>query len=196
MTSTTTPLLPWKVRFAMSTISSLISASHRSNDTVNRPLFNFFDRKTSPNPNFIDGVSSSDIIVDPTRDLWFRLFTPISVSDTPLPVFVYFHGGGFALFSPASISYNAVCRLFCRSFSAIIVSVNYRLAPEHRFPSQYEDGLEILKYLDQNSNVLGKSADITKCFLSGDSAGGNLAHHVAVRASLENFQVLKIIGLI
>ncbi|CAL5200995.1 unnamed protein product [Lathyrus oleraceus] len=198
MTSTTAPLLPWKVRFTMSTISSLISVSHRSNDTVNRRLFNFFDRKTSPNPNSIDGVTSSDVIVDPTRDLWFRLFIPSSnpISDGSLPVFVFFHGGGFALFSPASITYNAVCRLFCRSFSAIIVSVNYRLAPEHRYPSQYDDGLAILKFLDQNNNVLGKSADISKCFLSGDSAGGNLAHHVAVRVSLEKFQVLKIIGLV
>ncbi|CAI8593491.1 unnamed protein product [Vicia faba] len=198
MTSNTTPLLPWKVRFTMSTISSLISASHRSNDTVNRRLFNFFDRKVPPNSNSKDGVSSSDVIVDPTRNLWFRLFTPSSnsVSDAPLPVFVFFHGGGFALSSPSSIVYNNICRLFCRSFPAIIVSVNYRLAPEHRFPSQYDDGLEILKFLDQNNNVLGKSADISKCFLSGDSAGGNIAHHVAVRIPLEKFQTLKIIGLV
>ncbi|CAL5184994.1 unnamed protein product [Lathyrus oleraceus] len=198
MTSNTTPLLPWKVRFTMSIISFLISVSRRSNDTVNRRLFNFFDRKISPNPNFKDGVYSSDVIVDPMRNLWFRLFIPSSnsFSDVPLPVFVFFHGGGFAMCSPSSIIYNNVCRLFCRSFSAIIVSVNYRLSPEHRFPSQYNDGLEILKFLDQNNNVLGKSADISKCFLSGDSAGGNLAHHVAVRIPLEKFQNLKVIGLV
>lgn len=98
--------------------------------------------------------------------------------------------------SPSSIPYHILCRLFCRSFPAIVVSVNYRLTPEHRFPSQYEDGLEILKFLDKKSDVLGKYADITKCFLAGDSAGGNLIHHVAVRISLEKFQILKVIGLI
>ncbi|KAI5444890.1 hypothetical protein KIW84_013244 [Lathyrus oleraceus] len=108
MTSNTTPLLPWKVRFTMSIISFLISVSRRSNDTVNRRLFNFFDRKISPNPNFKDGVYSSDVIVDPMRNLWFRLFIPSSnsFSDVPLPVFVFFHGGGFAMCSPSSIIYN------------------------------------------------------------------------------------------
>ncbi|CAJ2666990.1 unnamed protein product [Trifolium pratense] len=199
MASTTKPILPLKARFSMSVLDFFLSLSRRSNGTINRRLLNFIDRKIPPNSNFVDGVSSSDVIVDPTYNLWFRVFIPSSNSvdiGASLPVFVFFHGGGFAFMSLSSTQYDAICRLFCRSFPAIIVSVNYRLAPEHRFPSQYDDGLEILKFLDKNDNILGKFADITKCFLSGDSAGGNLAHHVAVRVSSENLQNLKVIGLV
>jgi acetyl esterase/lipase len=183
----------------MSIFDFVLSLSRRSNDTIDRRLLDFIVRKVAPNPNFVDGVSSSDVIVDPTRNLLFRLFIPSSNFidiGTSLPVFVFFHGGGFAFMSLSSIQYDTLCRLFCRSFPAIIVSVNYRLAPEHRFPSQYDDGLEILKFLDKNENILGKFADITKCFLSGDSAGGNLAHHVAIQVSSENLQILKVIGLV
>ncbi|CAL5184993.1 unnamed protein product [Lathyrus oleraceus] len=69
MASTTTPLLAWNIRFIMSTISSIIFASHRSNNTANCRFFNFFDRKILPNSNSIERVSSSDITMDPTRNL-------------------------------------------------------------------------------------------------------------------------------
>ncbi|KAJ1417303.1 Alpha/Beta hydrolase fold [Sesbania bispinosa] len=185
-TTTTKQNLPWKVRFFTSLLSAVIDASRRSNDTINRRLLNFLDRQVSPNS--AKGVSSSDVSVDPTRNLWFRLFVPSSAASAAaasLPVIIYFHGGGFGLMSPASIPYDAVCRMFCRSLSAIVVSVNYRLAPEHRFPSQYDDGFDVVKFLDQNGDVLHDSADVTRCFLAGDSAGGNLAHHVAVRLARE-----------
>lgn len=98
--------------------------------------------------------------------------------------------------SPSSIQFDTVCRQFCRSFHAVVVSVNYRLAPEHCYPTQYEDGFDALKFIDQNGDVLPRSADVRKCFLAGDSAGGNLAHHVAVRVARERLQSIKIIGLI
>ncbi|KAJ1383817.1 Alpha/Beta hydrolase fold [Sesbania bispinosa] len=196
-TTTNKQNLPWKVRFFTSLLSALIDASRRSNDTINRRLLNFLDRKVSPHS--ANGVSSSDVSVDPTRNLWFRLFVPSSATSAAaasLPVIIYFHGGGFGFMSPASIPYDAVCRMFCSSLSAIVVSVNYRLAPEHRFPSQYDDGFDVLKFLDQNGAVLRDSADVTRCFLAGDSAGGNLAHHVAVRFAREKLRVVNVIGLI
>ncbi|CAL5184995.1 unnamed protein product [Lathyrus oleraceus] len=201
MSSTSKPNISWMVRSSMSILSIIFYITRRSNDTINRRLLRLIDWKISPNPNSksINGVSSSDVMVNSTHNLWFRLFIPSSTTSTAissLPVIIFFHGGGFAYLSPSSIPYHFLCQLFCRSFPAIVVSVNYRLIPEHRFPSQYEDGLEMLKFLDRNIDVLGKSADITKCFLAGDSAGGNLIHHVAVRASLEKFQMLKLIGLI
>jgi acetyl esterase/lipase len=64
------------------------------------------------------------------------------------------------------------------------VSVNYRLAPEHRFPCAYNDGVAALRYLDANPLPAGAvtvPVDLSSCFLAGDSAGGNIAHHVAQR---------------
>ncbi|KAJ1417308.1 Alpha/Beta hydrolase fold [Sesbania bispinosa] len=194
---TTKLILPWKVRLSIFLLSAFSDASRRSDDTINRTLFNIIDRKLRPSRNPVDGVSSSDVSVDSTRNLWFCLFVPSSsAAAASLPVIVFFHGGGFSFMSPASIPYDTVCRLFCRSFPAVVVSVNYRLSPEHRFPSQYDDGFDVLKFLDQNADVLCNSADVTKCFLAGDSAGGNLAHHVAVRVAKERLRVVKVIGLV
>ncbi|KAG4991776.1 hypothetical protein JHK87_025233 [Glycine soja] len=193
MPPSTKPNLPWKLRILTSLLNLLINASRRSNGTVNRRLFNFFDRKLPSNPNPVDGVKTSDVTVDATRNLWFRLFAPSSSVATTLPVVIFFHGGGFAFLSPASAAYDAVCRFFCRSFNAVIISVNYRLAPEHRYPSQNDDGFDVIKYLDENGAVLG---DINNCFLVGDSSGGNIAHHVAVRVCKEKFRFVRVIGLV
>ncbi|KAJ7970085.1 Alpha/beta hydrolase-3 [Quillaja saponaria] len=190
------PSLPWKTRLSVSFLSALTDAARRSDGTVNRRLLNFLDRKISANPTPINGVKSSDITVDPTRNLWFRLFIPTTTTSTSLPVVVFFHGGGFTYLSAASFAYDAVCRRFSRRISAVVVSVNYRLCPEYRYPSQYDDGFDVLKFLDENRDVLPQIADLSKCFLAGDSAGANLAHHVAVRACRERLREVKIIGLV
>ncbi|CAN1787573.1 Probable carboxylesterase 18 [Linum perenne] len=172
--------LPWRTRLAVSFISTLSDTARRHDGTVNRRLLNFLDLKSPSSSTPIQSIVSSDVTVDASRNLWFRLYTPTTTSTT-LPIFVFFHGGGFAFLSPASVGYDLVCRRFARTLPAIVVSVNYRLTPEHRFPCQYEDGFEILRFLDGAASVLPPNADITKCFLAGDSAGANLAHHVAVR---------------
>ena len=88
------------------------------------------------------------------------------------------------------------------SIPAVVISVNYRLAPEHRYPCQYDDGFDVLKLLDKDraegGGVLPGVADVSKCFLGGDSAGANLAHHVAVRASeeMEKLRAVRVVGMI
>ncbi|GAU28473.1 hypothetical protein TSUD_294760 [Trifolium subterraneum] len=200
MASITKPNLPWKVTSTMYILDAINDITGRSNGTINRRLLALIDLKIPPSRNFnSNGVSSSDVIVDSTRNLWFRLFIPSStttIAAKSLPVIIYFHGGGFAYMSPSSVFYHLFCRFLCRSFPAVVVSVNYRLTPEHRFPSQNDDGLEILRFLDQNGDILGKYADISKCFLMGDSAGGNVIHHVAVRVTSIKLQILKVIGLV
>ncbi|GJN04255.1 hypothetical protein PR202_ga21787 [Eleusine coracana subsp. coracana] len=104
----------------------------------------------------------------------------------PLPVVVYFHGGGFVSFSPASRPYDAFCRRLCRELRAVVVSVSYRLAPSHRFPAAYDDGVAALRYLAANNSLPAADVapiNISSCFLAGDSSGGNIAHHVAHRWS-------------
>ncbi|XP_031287378.1 probable carboxylesterase 18 [Pistacia vera] len=186
--------LPWKTRIAISFLSALTDTCRRSDGTINRRLVKFLDFQTSPNSKPINSVSTSDTTVDPARNLWFRTFSPISVSG-PTPVVIFLHGGGFTFLSAASKVYDAVCRRFARKIPAFVISVNYRLSPEHRYPCQYDDAFDVLKFLDDKA-VLPQNADLSKVFLAGDSAGANIAHHVAVRACRAQFRVLKIIGLV
>ncbi|XP_054785718.1 probable carboxylesterase 18 [Prosopis cineraria] len=194
---TSKPILSWKTRFSLSFLTLVIKIARRPDGTLNRRLMSFVDHKTSPNPKPIKGVKSSDVTVDPTRNLWFRLFTPTSVTtSSSLPVVVFFHGGGFTYRSAASFMYDALCRQLARKCAAIVISVNYRLTPEHRYPAQYDDGFDVLQFLDQNGGVLPDIADLSECFLAGDSAGGNLAHNVAVRVCRNRLQNVQVIGQI
>nr|TKR84238.1 hypothetical protein D5086_0000259050 [Populus alba] len=93
--------IPWRTRLVITMISAATDLSRRSNGTVNRRLLNLLDFKSSPSPNKpINSIISSDITVDPTRNLWFRLYTPGNSgvdgrATASLPVVVFFHGGGF-----------------------------------------------------------------------------------------------------
>ncbi|KAL6576143.1 putative carboxylesterase 18 [Orobanche hederae] len=201
------PTLPWKTRVSIFVLNTVTAASIRPDGTVNRRIFRFLESaglKAPPNPKPRHGVRTSDITVDSSRNLWFRLFVPDSHSgsesdpDHPLPVVVFFHGGGFVYLSPDFKGYDDVCRRFAREVPAVVVSVNYRLAPEHRYPAQYDDGFDVLRFIDDQGrgHVLPANADVSRCFLAGDSAGGNLAHHVAKRACVSKFNHLKVIGVV
>ncbi|KAM5550150.1 putative carboxylesterase 18 [Rosa sericea] len=191
------PDLPWTVRIFVSAASFAADASRRSNFTVNRRLFNLFDYKPSPLTKPHKNLKSSDVVVaaDPSRNLWFRLYTPTAAT-TKLPIIVFFHGGGFAFMSAASKPYDDFCQRLAREIPAFVVSVNYRLAPEHRYPCQYDDGFDVLKFIDDSQSSLFEGANLAQCFLAGDSSGGNIAHHVAIRASGHEFRNLKVVGIL
>lgn len=132
------------------------------------------------------GVRSADFDVDASRDLWARVFFPVSGPAPPAPVVVYFHGGGFALFSSSIRYFDALCRRLCRGLgAAAVVSVNYRLAPEHKFPAAYDDAMDTLLFLAAHNGAIPNAGplqlDLSNCFLAGESAGGNIIHHVANR---------------
>ncbi|KAL8458408.1 hypothetical protein ACS0TY_036068 [Phlomoides rotata] len=174
----------------------------RRDGTINRRLLNFLDLKNSaPATKRINSavVSTSDISIDPSRNLWFRLFTPIN-QPNKLPLIVYFHGGGFNTFGSDSQCYDELCSQLSARLPAVIVSVNYRLAPEHRYPCQYDDCSDALKFIDdrENSAILPSNADLENCFVGGDSAGGNIAHHVTHRAcrNSDELKNVKIKGVV
>lgn len=192
MSSSDENRLPWVTRMSVSFLSFLTDTARHSNGTVNRHFLRLFDLRSPPipNPNSSSGsqsVSTSDVTIDPFRNLWFRLFVPACASSTAtnsLPVLLFFHGGGFSFLSPDSIVYDSFCRRMAHKIPAVVVSVNYRLSPEHHYPCQYDDGFDVLNFLDgDHKGVLPEAADVSRCFLVGDSAGANLAHHVAVRAA-------------
>ncbi|KAF0895152.1 hypothetical protein E2562_006854 [Oryza meyeriana var. granulata] len=177
------PALPWTVRLQLFGLVTAVDLVQRGDGTVNRFLFSLADRQTAARARpDAHGVRSADVTVDASRRLWARVFSPVS-AESPLPVIVYIHGGGFALLTAASSLLDAMCRRLCRELGAVVVSVNYRLAPEHRCPAAYDDGVDVLRHLGTSGLPpdVAVPVDLSRCFLVGDSAGGNIAHHVAQR---------------
>ncbi|CAM8940422.1 unnamed protein product [Rhodiola kirilowii] len=189
--------LPFKVRFLLAAHTAAVNASKLLNGTVRQQFIDFMDTKVPPSPTTtpIKGVTSTDFIVSQPRNLWFRLYNPPSTT-TKLPTVIFFHGGGFVYFSADSKPFDELCKRLARELPAVVISVNYRLAPAYKFPSQYDDGFDALKFIDSTDFQPPENMDLKHVFLSGDSAGGNLAHHVTVRAGQHMFREVKIAGLV
>ncbi len=111
-------------------------------------------------------------------DLPLRIYTPEAWSRTPRPVVVNFHGGGFVLGSARQCDWS--CSIIAKGLDAIVVSVDYRLAPTHRFPAGVEDCYDALLWTAGHAEDLG--GDATRLGVMGDSAGGNLAAVIAILA--------------
>lgn len=113
-------------------------------------------------------------ILGPAGDIPVRIYTPDAKG--PLPVLVYLHGGGFVVGSLDS--HDSVCRALAHRASVVVVSVDYRLAPEHPFPAGLEDATAATRWVIENASSLG--GDPRRVAVGGDSAGGNLAAGVAL----------------
>ena len=120
-----------------------------------------------------------DTLHIPTRDgatlrakLWAEHAKP------NLPVLLYFHGGGFMVGSPET--HEALCKHLAHLAHCAVVSLDYRLAPAHTFPTAHNDALDALEWLAANAASLG--LDPTRIAIGGDSAGGTLAAATAIAA--------------
>ena len=119
-------------------------------------------------------------IVDRTFDgpagkLRVRLYRPARATARPLPAILYFHGGGWVIGSLEA--YDKVCRYFAARTGCAVVAVDYRLAPEHRFPAAIDDAIAAFRWLGAEAPALG--VDPARIVLAGDSAGGTIAAVVA-----------------
>lgn len=114
-------------------------------------------------------------IPGPAGEILIRVYQPEGDS---LPVVVYFHGGGWVIGSVES--HDGYCRTLANASQAIVVSVEYRLAPEHGFPAAAEDAHAATTWVAKNAESLGGKAG--KIGVVGDSAGGNLAAAAALMA--------------
>lgn len=106
----------------------------------------------------------------PAGEIPLRLYWPRPARQ-PLPVLLWLHGGGFVL--GGLDSYDALCRQLARRADCLVVSVDYRLAPEHKFPAAVEDCQAALDWTAAHAGTFG--ADPTRIAIAGDSAGGNLS---------------------
>jgi acetyl esterase len=131
---------------------------------------------TSVMPSSVElAVVEDRVIPGPAGDIPVRVYRP--AGDAPKPVIVYFHGGGWVLGSLET--HDGTSRLLADRVDAVVVSVDYRLAPEHRFPAAVDDAYAALRWVADHASELG--GDPSRLVVAGDSAGGNLA---AVTAQL------------
>ena len=113
----------------------------------------------------------------PAGPIPVRIYRPIGSAETDiLPAQVYFHGGGWVIGDLDS--HDWVCRMVANMAHCAVASVDYRLAPEHRFPAAFDDSLAACEWVAANADRLG--IDPARLSVGGDSAGGNLAAAVAV----------------
>jgi acetyl esterase len=124
-------------------------------------------------------------IAGPGGPLRLRVYRPFGTG--PFPLLVFFHGSGFVLCSLDT--HDGMCRNLCAGAGCVVVSVDYRLAPEHKFPAPLDDCVCATHWAVQHAEQL--SADGTRVVLAGDSAGGNLAAATALRLRDEGGPMLQ-----
>ncbi|MDH5521662.1 MAG: alpha/beta hydrolase, partial [Acidimicrobiia bacterium] len=133
-----------------------------------RAFLDEFNKQRAPGPEVGELVDGTYPAAE-GHELAYRLYRP--ATEGPHPIIVYYHGGGWVLGD--AVSDDPLCRDLCVRTDSIIVSVDYRHAPEHRFPAAVDDGWAALQWVSENAESLGGLPD--QLAVAGWSAGGNLA---------------------
>ncbi|MCY4286207.1 MAG: alpha/beta hydrolase [Thiotrichales bacterium] len=123
------------------------------------------------------GAVEDRALPGPGGDLPVRIYRP-DLDGDDLPALVYFHGGGHVIGSPDT--HDATARNLCNGARCVVMSVDYRLAPEHKFPAAAEDAFAAVRWCAAHSAEIG--IDPRRIAVGGDSAGGNLAAVAALMA--------------
>ncbi|HYF59216.1 MAG TPA: alpha/beta hydrolase [Burkholderiaceae bacterium] len=134
-------------------------------------------RYTQPEAPALDEVR--DLAAEgPAGPIPMRLYRPRPGSAGPLPVLVYFHGGGWVIGDLDT--HDVLCRELALGAGCTVIAVDYRMGPEHRFPAAVDDCLAAVRWIRAHAASLG--VDAARVAVGGDSAGGNLAAVVSIAA--------------
>lgn len=135
-----------------------------------------------------NSVVFKDTIYEHKRNLSLRIYKPNTAtsSTAKLPVVFYIHGGGFCVGSRLWPNCHNCCLRLSSGLNAVVLSPDYRLAPEYKLPAAIDDAVSAVEWLQreglsENCDAwLRDTVDFDRVFIVGDSSGGNLAHHLAV----------------
>ncbi|RYZ99870.1 MAG: alpha/beta hydrolase [Sphingobacteriaceae bacterium] len=156
-------------------IPELTAAQARMNHTPTDAVKDLMAEYNIAMPPATVDTMGKDIPVD-GGNIHLRIYTPKSTG--PYPVIVYYHGGGFVI---ANLDvYDASAKTLAEKTGAVVVSVAYRLAPEHKFPVAHNDAFAAYKWVVENAASI--KGDAKKIAVAGESAGGNLALNTAIAA--------------
>ncbi|XP_066111016.1 arylacetamide deacetylase-like 2 [Saccopteryx bilineata] len=141
--------------------------------------------------DYTQPVSDEYVMVTDTvfTDIPVRLYLPKRKLETPRRAVIYFHGGAYCFGSFKQTAFDMLNRWTANKLDAVVVGVDYRLAPQHRFPVQFEDSMAAVKYFLQNKILTDYGVDPTRICISGDSSGGTLA--AAVTQQVQNDLEIK-----
>lgn len=143
-----------------------------------RALFKQFCQFADPKIVAI-GKSEDIKMPGPAGPLGLRIYTPVAAGGAALPAILYLHGGGFVVGDLDC--YDGLCRTLANESGCRVISVDYRLAPEHPFPAAVDDCFAAFRWVQANASDL--SVDPNRLAVAGDSAGGNLAAVVCLLAA-------------
>ena len=115
----------------------------------------------------------------PGGDLQLRNYTPVAAGSDALPTLIFFHGGGFVIGDLDT--HDGICRILANESGARVIAVNYRCAPEHKYPAALDDAIAALNWIEANASKLG--VDANRRAGGGDAAGGALS---AILAQIAN----------
>ncbi|WCJ38696.1 alpha/beta-Hydrolases superfamily protein [Euphorbia peplus] len=164
----------------------------------------FVGTETIP-PSLESQIKSKDVMYSPQFNLSSRLYLPICLHEK-VPLLLYFHGGGFCLFSAFSPILYTFLTTLAEQANVLIVAVDYRIAPENPLPAAYDDAWTALNWVASHSKGDGpeewvnRYADLGRVYFAGDSAGGNIAHNLAMRLGVEKLKLksgdVNVVGIV
>lgn len=141
-------------------------------------LVDLRDASTLPEVGSINAATVADSVP-------VRVYRPKGAGRSSVPTVVYFHGGGWVIGDLDT--HDGLCRLLCNDVEAVVVSVDYRLAPVHPFPAAADDSYAALRHIAEHIEDFG--ADRHRLAVAGDSAGGNLAAVCAQQAHADGLEL-------